>query len=468
MLSALIALVAAVIALFGAVLWQSELVMLLPFLATLNGLQLPLGGVLVRVDQLLASLLAVPLLAALVAGRRRLRVDSTAYWLAALLATNVIASVLNSPTRTYSLMQCLNLASAWIIYLLVINFVETRAELDRAFSRSIWAAIITTTLGVGAFALASAGLDVGGAEVSRSAAEHLANAYGAYGTMVEPNLFGAFAAAFLVLAICLLAVPASAASGTISRRLLRTVAVMSSVALLLSFTRAAWIGTMVGVACVVLFGRRTLGIRAARVGKPVAIGVGLALVLLLLPGITGDFLRFKLVNLVNLESRTATLRLLTSALALQQTLDHPIIGYGTFTFAPLIAQGSDFAQYTGWRGLWIGNYLLLALHDTGIIGLALWCGLIWSILARAIRATRTLSATDPESAARTFAMTCAVITLLVSFLATTGFSLGYPWLLIGLLSAHCHGAMAPAPVPVPSAHPGMPGLLEGLRSADAT
>ena len=176
----------------------------------------------------------------------------------------------------------------------------------------------------------------------------------------------------------------------------------------------------------------------------------IVIVLLLLPGSAGTFLRFKLVNLVNLESPTAVLRLLTYSIALKQTLLHPIIGLGTYSFAPLLAEGSDFARFEGWRGLWIGNYLLLALHDTGAIGLLLWAGLIWSIIRRGSRTAQATSEVDPPFAARTLALIAAIVSLLVAFLATTGFSLGYPWLLIGLLGAHARLATAARSDPLPS------------------
>ena len=158
--------------------------------------------------------------------------------------------------------------------------------------------------------------------------------------------------------------------------------------------------------------------------------------LLLLPGTAGDFLRFKFINLVNLESRTATLRLLTYAMAVDQTLAHPFLGWGTFTFAPLVAQGTDFARFEGWRNIWITNFLLLALHDTGIIGGALWIGMLWSLLRRGIRAARLFGDREPELAGRAVALTAMAFSLIIPFLATTGFSLGYPWMMLGVLGAH--------------------------------
>jgi len=142
------------------------------------------------------------------------------------------------------------------------------------------------------------------------------------------------------------------------------------------------------------------------------------------------------------------MRLFTYAMALQQTIDHPLIGWGTFTFAPLAAQGSDFQQFDNWRNLWIGNYLLLALHDTGVVGLVLWLGLLTSILRRAIRAIRALRPTDPFAVSTVQSLTAVVVVLLVAFLSTSGFSLGYSWLLIGLLGAYCRtrGAVPLAPV----------------------
>ena len=125
-------------------------------------------------------------------------------------------------------------------------------------------------------------------------------------------------------------------------------------------------------------------------------------------------------------------------------MTHPFIGWGTFTFAPIIAEGADFQRLEGWRNLWIGNYLLLALHDTGAIGLLTWLGLFWTILAGGVRAAFAARVTDPLGAARTIALTAAVATLLIPYLATTGFSLGFTWILIGLLGAYRHLA-TPAP-----------------------
>lgn len=402
-----------------------RLAMLLPFLVIFNGLSIPVAGASLRVDQLAACLLVIPLAASSLIGARRLYLDSTVWWLTALLALNVAVSIAHSPTPAYSLFQCANLASVWVIYLIVLNAVETPELLALFIRRVLRAAIVAGAIGVAAYLLAVVGLDVGGAEVSVTAATRLTEAYGAYGVMVEPNLLGSFAAAHLVLAAALLA-----RGDTADAHLARWTAGVCAVAMVLSFTRAAWVGAIVGLGGVGLLrsGSIMQRIREPRILRPLIAAIVVAVALFFLPGPAGALFRFKLTNLVNFQTQTGILRAVTYGLALDQTAAHPWIGWGTFTFAPLTAEGADFQRFENWRNLWIGNYVLLAVHDTGVFGLGLWIGLLWSIVARGIRAARALGAYP-------FAVTAAFATLLIPFLATSGFSLGYPWLLAGILGA---------------------------------
>lgn len=439
-----------------AVRWRARLVMSLPFLVILNGLAIPVGGSSLHVDQLAACALMLPLAASLLIGMRRVRTDSTMWWLAAILVLNTLSSASHSPAPLYSLLQCANLAAVWVIYPAMLNFLDTRDQADAFLRRVLWSAVAASGIGIAAYLLAVSGLSIGGAEVSAAAAERLTKAYGAYGTMVEPNILGGFAAAYLVLAVALLVTTPRDSNTPGRSRAIRLVVAFTAVALVLSFTRAAWIAAAAGLLSVALFaGARdgsAVGVRrrVRRLVIPLGAGVVVMIVLLLLPGDAGTLFRFKLFNLVNLGSQTAILRLVTYAMALQQTLDHPFIGWGTFTFAPLAAQGADFQQFDNWRNLWIGNYLLLALHDTGVLGLGLWLGLLTSIVRRGVRTFRALRPTDPAAANTVYALTAAVTVLLIAFLSTSGFSLGYTWLLIGLLGAYCRMTAAEAPVPIVS------------------
>jgi O-antigen ligase len=318
-----------------------------------------------------------------------------------------------------------------MIYLVIVNYVRT-AELLRAMVvRALLAATIASAVAVLAFMGASLGLSIPGADLSSGAALDLTRPFGAFGTMVEPNILGSYCAAFLVLGYGLYLAMRNEEDSNL-RRLGRWTSLTCAVALVVSFTRSAWIGALVGIVVLAVLTRRLEGVSLRRVLVPVAVVVGAAALVLLIPGTASAFLLYKITNILNPESPTVIWRLLTSVLALDQTSVHPIIGHGTFSFAPLVAEGTDFARYAGWRSIWISNFLLLALHDTGVIGLALWVALLWALIAPGWRAAR-----NPAGSATDFSapLTAAFVALLLPFLATTGFSLGYPWLLAGLLGA---------------------------------
>ena len=430
---------ATVAAIIVAIRWRRVLLMALPFLVTLNGVPLSVGRYSVRLDQVAACLLLLALATGRLAGTRRIRLDGTSWILLALLALNLASSVLNSPVRSYSVLQCLNLAATWSIYVVVTNELDDVRDLEKFLGYALWSALCACALGVAAFVLALGGLPVGGAEVSRSAAEHLTSAYGAYGAMIEPNILGSFSAGYLVLVSAMLMVRMGDRGSRISTRRLRWTAAATGTALVITFTRAAWLGAIVGVGCLAASShvKATVRFGPRRITLMLVSAAALVAVLLLLPGNVGMLLRFKLTNLINPASQTAVVRLFMYGLAWEQTLRHPLIGTGTFSFAALSAQGADFQQFENWRHLWIGNYLLLAVHDTGVVGLMVWFALIATIVVRPLRVLRTTPHLGSEAVGRVLGLLAAVVSMLVAFLSTSGFSLGYSWLIIGMLAASC-------------------------------
>lgn len=426
------------VALFGALARPRWLVAALPFLVTLNGVPVHVGGVAVHIDQVAVVLLALSLGARRLGGHRYLPLDTAGWLIVALLGVNVVASAAESPVPGYSLVQCANLASAWGVYVIVMTVLDSRRGLERFVAGYVWAGIVGGALGIASYLSATLGLGFGGAEVSHAAAQSFTNAFGAYGVLLEPNIFGSFTAAYFVYAAGMLLAAAHVPIGPVAQRRLRWLAALSAVGLVLSFTRAAWLGAAAGLIAFALAARALLGmsIRITRWLVPLGVALATALLVLSIPGGAGAILRFKLANLVNLESPTALLRIFTYATALQQTASHPILGWGTFTFAPIVLEGPGFQAFPNWSNLWIGNFLVLALHDTGAIGLALWSALLAAIFVPLAGAARRLRGADPALASRTLALGAAAVALVIAFLATSGFSLGYPWLVIGLLGAH--------------------------------
>ncbi|HET9455496.1 MAG TPA: O-antigen ligase family protein [Gemmatimonadaceae bacterium] len=453
LLLALIVVLAALPLLAGAaIVWRRTLLLALPWLATLNGLPIRLGQNSVRLDQLAAAALLVGLLLAVVAGRRKLYVDGTLRWLAVFFAIGIAASVANSPVPGYSLAQSLNVASVWGVYLLLVNHLETDADRTRFFGSYVASAIVACAVGIAAFALNAVGVPVGGAQTDSSTTETLAMAYGAYGTMFEPNIFGSYSQSAFLIGIGLLALGAATPASGVSARRVRLLIATAAMALVLSFTRAAWVGTIAGLGILLTLAARHFGVRVrwSRILGPAAAVAVASAVMYVVPGPAGDFFRYKADNLLNVFSSTALVRLMSYSLILTNVAEHPILGSGTYSFGPIVAGGADFRSFEGYQKLWIGNWVLAPLHDAGVLGLIAFLGAMIWLIRRGLRSVRTLRAAHPIAASRALALTVAVIAVLIPFLTATGFPMGWSWMLLGMLGAEVRGAAASTPAPVPS------------------
>ena len=399
-------------------------------LVPLNGITLSVGHTNVRTDQALAALMVVGLGLSALFYRRRLYFDAPLVGIIVLLGLNALTTVFVSPAPGYSATQVVNLTATWAIYAVIVNCVRTADDADRLTEIFLVLFAVAAVVGIFAFAAGIAGFRTGMANVEGGPLDG-GQAYGAFGTAVEPNIFGSMCQSAFVAAGAMLLL------GARRRTLLWGVVVVTGLGLLLSFTRAAWLGALCGLLAAALLapvvGRR---VSLAPLVLPTVAGA-LGLVWLWTDdGPAGVFFRYKVENLVNPQSETATYRLVSYGLAWEQVLQKPVFGWGTFTFAPLLAQGSDVKELGVEHAIWISNYVLLILHDTGIVGLAVFVLLIAAVLRMGLRAARALSADRPESATTVVALVASVIGLLISFLATSGFTFTYPWVVIGLIGAY--------------------------------
>jgi putative inorganic carbon (HCO3(-)) transporter len=400
-------------------------------LVPLNGITLPVGHTNVRTDQALGVLMIVGLGLSAAFYRRRLYVDTPLVLIVVLLGLNALATVFVSPAPGYSAMQVLNLTATWAIYAVIVNCVDTVDGADRLTRLFLMLFAAAAVVGIFAFAAGIAGFRTGMANVEGGPLDG-GQAYGAFGTAVEPNIFGSMCQSAFVVAAAMLLL------GVRRRVLLWAIVVTTGLGLLLSFTRGAWLGAICGLLATALLapvvGRR---ISLAPLALPTIAGaLGLAW-LWTDDGPAGLFFRYKVENLINPQSETASYRLVSYGLAWEQVLQKPVFGWGTFTFAPLLAQGSDVKELGVEHAIWISNYVLLILHDTGIVGLVVFVLLVAAVLRLGLRAARALIGVDrTESAATVVALVASVIGLLISFLATSGVTFTYPWVVIGLIGAY--------------------------------
>lgn len=419
----------------GAILWRRTLVGTLPFLVALNGFLITIGGANLRLDQLAAVVGVAGLMAAALIGQGRFVLDRPAKWLLVVAALHAFSSAVYSPDPVYSLRQTANLIGAWSVYLVLINGMPDVQRANPVHRNMLIAGFLGAGAGVTAFTLSRAGLPVGGANVDPTV-----NApFGAFGTMYEPNIFGSYCEGYFVLAVAtILFQPRSAAL-----RWAWPLALVAGLGLLLSFTRGAWLGALVAVPMVVVLARRYAGLRISvfRLLTPVVVLAMIAAVFWFLPTEAGEFFRFKARNLINAQSENALTRLLIYGLAIEQFTAHPLLGWGTFSFATLTSEGVDFRSFEGWQALWIGNFVLQHLHDTGVIGLGAFVALLWTLIRDGLSSVRTVITHDRALALQHLALIAAFASLLVPFFFTTGFTLGYSWMFAGMVGGYTRASM---------------------------
>jgi O-antigen ligase len=243
-----------------------------------------------------------------------------------------------------------------------------------------------------------------------------------YGLLPHPNLL----AGALLLGLL------AAASWLISARRVYRLAGIAAVALgwwalLLTFSRSAWGGLVIGVLAVAPFVRAQLRASGARLSVAVAVGVALAVGLAfavsyqpLLAARAGE-------GEENVELRSVSDRLIFTQYALRSVSERPILGVGIGNFPWRMSYYLAETNYD-LRGDNVHHVLLSVAAELGIVGLAL---LLLALLAGLVAAVKSLRACEPgDDRAARLALFAAFIALFA-----IGFLDHYPWTLVHFQAA---------------------------------
>ncbi len=341
----------------------------------------------------------------------------------AYLITNALATLTSDdPARGISLdLITLDLA---ILYGALVVYLTTPARL--LWGVRVWLGVsaVEAVIGLLAFALyLGAHAVVPGVQLDPNSG----NAPLVYGTLYEGNIFGSYMSAAFLMALALVA------EETVRRKsFLYVVLAATAVGLLVSGTRSAWGATIVGAVALLLLLRLGRGGRRSRLLLRVAsgliavgliVGVGLAV---LPSSVTGAF-GARAQGLLNFGSGSGYGRVLLYREALTEWQGHPLLGLGPGSFAYKLSGD------TSTSAAWLPNLTLLALHDTGILGLL---ALLWLFAAFYVMSIGALRRAPPgELRAALAGLIAAVTAMLVAFQLTPGFNLGYSWALLALGAA---------------------------------
>ena len=391
--------------------------------STLSGLTLPTPIGVLRIDQAIVLPALSGVLVrwisdrnqSLVAGGRASRFLTIG--LGMYLVANLFSTLLMAIDVASSLRVVLWLSLSFAAYLLTITAAGRYFSVGTLLDDIVAIGTIAAGAALVLYSLSGLGLMGFGVQADPSSAQ-----LSAKGTFWEANLLGSFAAMTAILAASQLV--HSLGHESRRRRLLELSIVVCTAAAYVSFTRAAWLGLVMGGLVLLLLSRPSSG--RARIVARGSLVLASTAVLLFLTGL-GTPLLDRVLSLFTDSTGTIAFRSADWAQALSNIPQHLWIGLGTNSY------GQHYLDPTQNFGrAYIGGLFIAALWDIGLIGLAT---LLFAFAALARKLQRGLAGIDDSTRSQAAGFSAAFVCGLVAYQATNGFWFAYNWILIGLASS---------------------------------
>lgn len=243
---------------------------------------------------------------------------------------------------------------------------------------------------------------------------------GTFGVHREANILGAYSCAcFIVLLTMYFKAP---------RRRLLIGAAIAWAATAISLSRAA-VGAAVMVCLIAVFYASRRKVLSWRLLARVAVTI-LVTTLLLAPALAPSYnQRAKEMEISDpLEDSNFKLRWFEIALAVEDIIDHPVLGNGTASFQ-LNFSYQDLGYGDVDQGAWISNLEMRVLHDTGIIGFAVFFLFAGCLLVRSWKASRW------ESSPELLSLVLSALVYGITFQTTEATLMTFTWVHLGLIGS---------------------------------
>jgi len=345
------------------------------------------------------------------------RLERADFLLIGFLAMNYVSSYVDSPDRAATLRWALLQTIAISAFFLIRQLIDS----ERQFLRSMK---ILLCVGAGEalfgfFCFASFLLFRTSLGVTQFS--YLSFMPGVHGSQWEPNIFGSYTACFAVMFLFYF----FAARQNNGWYLLGFL--ISTLAVLLSLARQGWACVAIVGPLIVFQTHRGKAIQWKRLA-PFAAGVVIALVaaITLMRDLPERLATLAVSTAV--EDPTVVHRLKFLAFAVDDIRAHPLIGLGTSSFQLLYTDEDDFGEGPAW----LGSLFVRIVHDTGLVGLAVYFWFLSHLARRAWRILRSPIRSETDIAVG--ALSAGVIVMLMAYQLTDASTLAFTWIHFGMLA----------------------------------
>lgn len=372
-----------------------------------------IGGLKARPEHFVCGILCISILFLWKKRSRPVRWIWPDYLLMAYAAMNVFSSLFMSIEPRQTIKWALQQVLIILTYFFLRVLVEDRQGLRKAFMAMLAVGAVAVAYGIICF---YSNL-VFGTEFGMTIAQYGDNLSAPYGLQYEANLLGSTSGALSIMMLVMYLYE--------QRRRYLVGFAIGFAGMAVSLSRGALGATIIALGIVAIFSLRKrllTGQIMANVAKAT-----LCALLVVLPAVVPQYSeRFNTMDLGEpaVDPNTLT-RIVQVSSAFDEVLKHPMLGGGT----------SSFQLSFDWQSLgeewedqgWIGNTEIRVLHDTGIVGLMIFFAFLVSLYRRSRKALKL------EVNPALVALLASAVVYCVSFQATEGTLLAFPWVHLGLI-----------------------------------
>jgi hypothetical protein len=354
----------------------------------------------------------------LLCNKSRVELKQLDYWVLAYVVVNYVSSAFGSSSPSDTLRWALQSNLAVAPYFLIRWLARDIRTLTRIFQIFLAVGFAESLYGILCITSYRAFGTTTGMEIGQ---------YGEiaapYGSLYEPNLFGAYTASCAVVFLALYLVATR-------HRLLHLVCFSTaSLAAFLSFSRAALLAFLVAVGWVFWKARR---LKTPRGNQRKTFAWGILLIAALATVGTSAVLRERFKDLFDqgLSEETTITRLLSIQEALQEIPEHLLLGSGTASLQLSFSWAKYLPEWESER-TWVGNVTIRILHDSGVIGFSICLGFIVCLWLKIRSGLSAWSSQTPLL----LGLAGGAVLYATSFQSTDGTILSFSWVHLGLLAS---------------------------------